>query len=66
MINYRLKNKSDIHETQTDQIIQSISDEKKAKERLKHLNLGGGSDGWTPAFFLIEFKYILHKKNFTS
>lgn len=44
----------DILETQTNQIVAEnvpgFNDE--AKRLCRHLNLGGGFDGWTPDFFL--------------
>lgn len=42
----------DILETTTDQIVKSFSDNQEARKLLRHLNLGGGFEGWTPTFFL--------------
>lgn len=39
-------------ETQTEQVVKSFDSKDKAKKFLRHLNLGGGFDGWTPTFFL--------------
>ena len=39
-------------EKQTEHIIQSFYDEKEAKKLMRHLNFGGGFDGWTPSFFV--------------
>lgn len=53
MINYKIVNRGDkfcILETQTDQIVKICDDKKVAKKYLKHLNLGGGFDGWSPSF----------------
>jgi hypothetical protein len=61
MINYKLINKTDVYETQTEQIIKSFKDQIKAKTLLKHLNFGGGFDGYTPEFFNIKFQHIIHK-----
>jgi hypothetical protein len=43
-------------ENMTDQIVRSFSVHKEAKKLLRHLNLGGGFDGWTPTFFLKKIK----------
>jgi uncharacterized FlaG/YvyC family protein len=45
-------------ETSTNQIIKTFPAPKEAKEFMRHLNLGGGFDGWTPSFMLkkINFK----------
>lgn len=59
MINYKLINKTDIYETQTEQVIESISDPINAKKRLRHFNLGGGFDGHTPSFILIDVRPYL-------
>jgi hypothetical protein len=49
------QNKSmyDIIETTTNQVIRSFSGDKflEARTFMRHLNLGGGFDGWTPTFF---------------
>lgn len=42
----------DILETKTDQIIAENVGTNTAKMMVRHLNLGGGFDGFTPAFFL--------------
>jgi hypothetical protein len=42
----------DILETKTDQIVKSGLGLRKAKEMVRHLNFGGGFDGFTPSFFL--------------
>ena len=50
------KNKSmyDILETTTDQVIMSFPGDKflEARAFMRHLNLGGAFDGWTPSFLL--------------
>jgi hypothetical protein len=58
-MNYNLvegKDKSfyDILETTTDQVIKSFPGNEflKARAFMRHLNLGGSFDGWTPTFFL--------------
>lgn len=42
----------DVVETTTSQVIQTFLDQKEAKAFLRHLNFGGGFDGWTPSFML--------------
>jgi diaminopimelate decarboxylase len=55
-MNYKVKaNESktfDVVETATTQVIKSFTDQKDAKLLLRHLNFGGGFDGWTPSFML--------------
>ena len=41
-----------VKEDSTDQIIESFSDWSDARKCMKHLNSGGGFDGFTPTFFL--------------
>jgi len=43
-------------ETKTDQVVGTFDAYKEAKEFLRHLNLGGGFDGWTPSFLLKQIK----------
>lgn len=68
MVNYKIVNTSkivnvgggfgeigaDIIETKTDQIVIKTACMSKAKEIVRHLNFGGGFDGFTPAFFLAQ------------
>jgi hypothetical protein len=42
-------------ETTTNQIIKTFETQKSAKEYMRHLNLGGAFDGWTPTFILKKF-----------
>jgi len=42
-------------ETTTNQIIKTFETQKSAKEYMRHLNLGGAFDGWTPSFMLKKF-----------
>lgn len=39
-------------ETKEDVVIKSFKTKEEAKIFSRHLNLGGGFDGWTPDFFL--------------
>lgn len=62
MINYKIINKTDIYETQTQQMILTSLEPTEAKKMVKHFNLGGGFDGFTPEFFNIKFKHLLKAK----
>ena len=56
--NYKIvevENVFTVIEKTTDQVIRSFGNTKEAKAFLRHLNLGGGFDGWTPSFFLKSF-----------
>lgn len=39
-------------ETKEEVLIKTFSNKEDAKTFSRHLNLGGGFDGWTPDFFL--------------
>lgn len=41
-----------VFEVPTEQVIKAFTDNKEARKFLRHLNLGGGFDGWTPTFFM--------------
>ena len=58
-MNYNLvegkdKTMYDVLEETTNQVIKSFPGDKfsEAREFMRHLNLGGGFDSWTPAFLL--------------
>ena len=62
-MNYNLvegqdKSKYDILEETTSQVIKSFPGDRFAEARafMRHLNLGGGFDGWTPTFLLKKIK----------
>lgn len=68
-MNYKLKegkNKAmyDVVETATDQVIKSFPGDQflKARMFMRHLNLGGGFDSWTPSFFLKSTSSLLPAK----
>ncbi len=42
----------EVVETGTRQIMKSDMTKEEAKTLCRHLNFGGGFDGWTPSFFL--------------
>ena len=44
----------EVVETGTQQIIKSGMRKEEAKAKTRHLNMGGGFDGWTPSFFLAQ------------
>ena len=57
MMNYRYvrnaeTNQYDIIETSTNNAIKRNLEFLDAKNLVRHLNFGGGFDGWTPNFFL--------------
>jgi uncharacterized FlaG/YvyC family protein len=67
-MNYNLvegKNKSmyDVLETTTNQVIKSFPGDKflEARKFMRHLNLGGGFDGFTPSFLLKNIKIPAEK-----
>lgn len=41
-------------ETKEEYTIKRFTNKEDAKKFSRHLNLGGGFDGWTPDFFLIR------------
>ena len=55
-MNYKLVNQPghffDVLETTTNQTVKTFMSLKDAKDFMRHLNLGGAFDGWTPHFFL--------------
>lgn len=44
----------EVVETPTEQVIDSFESHDEARKFSRHLNLGGGFDGWTPAFCLTK------------
>jgi hypothetical protein len=48
------KSMYDVLEETTGQVIKSFASDRFAEARsfMRHLNLGGGFDGWTPTFFI--------------
>lgn len=49
---------ADVIETKTDQVIASSLPMSQAKAMVRHLNFGGGFDGFTPSFFIEKIKQI--------
>jgi len=52
------KSMYDVLEETTGQVIKSFAGDRFAEARafMRHLNLGGGFDGWTPTFLLKKIK----------
>jgi hypothetical protein len=48
-------------ETPSEQIIKTYQVYKDAKDLMRHLNLGGAFDGWTPTFMLKKINIISEK-----
>jgi len=48
-------------ETTTEQTVGLFSTEIEARKFLRHLNFGGGFDGWTPSFFLRDLSTYINK-----
>lgn len=59
------KNMYDILESTTDQVIRSFPGDQflKAREFMRHMNLGGAFDGWTPSFMLKKFSVPQEKSS---
>jgi len=56
--NYKIEENNGIYsvvEYATEQTIGKFSDKLEARKLLRHLNLGGGFDGWSPSFFMKNF-----------
>ena len=53
----------DVVEETTGQVIKSFAGDKflEAREFMRHLNLGGGFDGFTPTFLLKKFSTSFQK-----
>ena len=50
-----------VHEKTSNQFIERFKTKNEAKKLLKHFNMGGGFDGWTPEFIL---KKVVNISNF--
>lgn len=57
------KSKYDVLEETTNQVIKSFPGDQflEARALMRHLNLGGGFDGFSPTFFLKNFKSYINK-----
>lgn len=68
MVNYKIqKNENGLHEiieTQTGYSVAQNLDANQAKTSCRHLNFGGGFDGWTPTFFLAQTKISFNESSF--
>ena len=53
--NYKVIQNNSVYqvvEAQTGHVVFQHSQQSEAKKMMRHLNLGGSFDGWTPGFFL--------------
>lgn len=60
--NYSIEENNGIYsvvEYLTEQTVGKFSDKLEARKFLRHLNLGGGFDGWTPSFFIKDLDLSL-------
>lgn len=48
------KGSYDILEKDSDTVLELSTDEKRARDLCRKLNLGSGFNGWTPSFFAIK------------
>lgn len=68
MVNYKVQMSKngmyEIIETLTNNRVAQNLDIHQAKASCRHLNFGGGFDGWTPTFFLTEPKFSFEESNF--
>ena len=57
------KSKYDVLEETTNQVIKSFPGDKflEARSLMRHLNLGGGFDGFSPTFFVKSVKSYINK-----
>jgi hypothetical protein len=67
-VNYKLvegENKKIFYvkETNTDLIIEAFKDFSEARKFMRHLNLGGGFDGFTPQFMVYKKSKLLNKNS---
>lgn len=56
----------EVVETTTDQVIKTDMTQSEAKALCRHLNFGGGFDGFTPAFFTQKGKLYYDEDSFFS
>jgi hypothetical protein len=68
MVNYKIqKSENGMHEiieTQTGYSVVQNLDAGQAKTTCRHMNFGGGFDGWTPSFFLAKTKFSYNESTF--
>jgi hypothetical protein len=66
MMNYKMiedENGFTVFEKPTNQVINRVfKDKEAARVFLRHLNLGGGFDGWTPAFMQQKYFFDAEEK----
>lgn len=59
MVNYKVVNDTIVEQT-TGQVVKEGLLSHDAKALCRHLNFGGGFDGFTPAFFLEKPKFLYY------
>lgn len=63
-MNYKIMNDTGVFkvvETATAQTIRSFTQHSEAKKFLRHLNLGGGFDGWSPSFMISNISAYINR-----
>lgn len=63
-MNYKIVSTSELHqilETATEQVIESFPTREEARKMLRHFNLGGGFDGYTPTFMVKNCSKLIKK-----
>ena len=61
MNNYSIRQRSkkyEIVESKTGHVVYAGKKKRDAYKQLTFFNMGGGFDGWTPSFFLVEMPEI--------
>lgn len=67
MVNYKIQQVETLYqivETKTGNVVAGNLDQQQAKTTCRHLNFGGGFDGWTPDFFLQKTKFSYDEESF--
>ena len=67
MVNYKIQQTENLYqvvETQTGNIVANFLEQHQAKTTCRHLNFGGGFDGYTPEFFLQKTKISYSEEGF--
>ena len=65
MVNYKVQKSNDMYEvleTETGNVIEDGLTSNQAKDLCRHLNFGGGFDGWTPGFFNEKIKGLVYSE----
>lgn len=65
MVNYtvvKTDSAFDVVENQTGHVVSTSANAAHAKSTCRHLNFGGGFDGWTPGFFNENVKGLTYSE----